>query len=128
MSAQQMAEFSLSWRPLDYLDVQWLKLPRFALSALRGFSGMAKGEAIEHLFDERLRSMPVGDTPIDLKTIVYDMDLGRVEYFGTRETPELTLGQLVRVAIALPLFIEAVPFTSTSTSTAASSSCGPRSR
>ena len=38
------------------------------------------------------------------------MDLGRVEYFGTRETPELTMGQLVRVAIALPLFIEAVPF------------------
>lgn len=110
MSAQQMAEFSLSWRPLDYLDVQWLKLPRFALSALRGFSGVAKGEAIEHLFDERLRSMPVGDTPIDLKTIVYNMDLGRVEYFGTRETPELTLGQLVRVAIALPLFIEAVSF------------------
>ncbi len=42
-----MAEFSLSWRPEDYLDIQWLSLPRFALSALRGFTGLAKGEAIE---------------------------------------------------------------------------------
>jgi NTE family protein len=110
LSAQQIAGFSLAWRPQDYLDVQWLKLPRFALSALRGFSGLAKGEAIESLLDLRLRTMHVGETPIPLKTIVYNMDLGRVEYFGTRETPELTIGKLVRIAIALPLFIEAVPF------------------
>ena len=58
-----MAEFSLSWRPEDYLDIQWLKLPRFALSALRGFTGLAKGEAIEHLFDARLARMRVRRDP-----------------------------------------------------------------
>ena len=51
MSSDEMAEFSLSWRPEDYLDIQWLGLPRFALSAMRGFTGLAKGEAIERLFD-----------------------------------------------------------------------------
>ncbi len=109
MSAQEMAEFSLSWRPEDYLDIQWLKLPRFALSALRGFTGLAKGEAVEQLFDRRVRGMACGETPIPIKTIVYNMDLGRVEYFGSRETPDITIGHLVRVAIALPLFIESVP-------------------
>ena len=59
MSAQEMAEFSLRWKPEDYLDVQWHKLPRFALSALRGFTGLAKGEAVEQLFDERVRGMRV---------------------------------------------------------------------
>jgi NTE family protein len=108
MSAQEMAEFSLSWEPEDYLDIQWLKLPRFALSALRGFTGLAKGEAIEQLFDERVSAMRCGDTPIPIRTIVYNMDLGRVEYFGTDETPDVTVGHLVRVAIALPLFIESV--------------------
>ena len=82
MSADEMADFSLSWRPEDYLDIQWLKLPRFALSALRGFTGLAKGEAIERLFDTRLSGMPCGETPIPITTIVYNMDLGRVEYFG----------------------------------------------
>jgi NTE family protein len=109
LSAEEMAEFSLSWKPEDYLDMQWLKLPRFALSALRGFTGIAKGEAIERLFDERVAGMRCGEAPIPIKTIVYNMDLGRVEYFGTAETPDVTIGHLVRVAIALPLFIESVP-------------------
>ncbi|MCD6726900.1 MAG: patatin-like phospholipase family protein [Solirubrobacteraceae bacterium] len=108
MSAHEMADFSLAWRPEDYLDIQWRRLPRFALSALRGFTGIAKGEAVEHLLDERLRSLPVGETPIPITTIVFNMDLGQVRYFGSRRTPDLTLGKLVRIAIALPLFIEAV--------------------
>src|SRR5438046_5332661 len=37
LSAQEMAEFSLSWRPQDYLDIQSTILPRFARSAIRGF-------------------------------------------------------------------------------------------
>jgi NTE family protein len=108
MSAQEMAEFSLSWNPEDYMDIQWLKLPRFALSAMRGFTGLAKGEAIEQLFDQRLVGMTCGDTPIPITTIVYNMDLGTLEYFGSTRTPEVPLGHLVRVAIALPLFIESV--------------------
>jgi hypothetical protein len=36
------------------------------------------------------------------------MDLGEVDYFGSARTPEMTVGQLVRIGIALPLFIEAV--------------------
>jgi NTE family protein len=109
MSAQQMAEFSLDWRPEDYLDIQWAKLPRFALSALRGFTGIAKGEAIERLLDDRLAGMTAAETPIPFTSIVWNMDLGRIEYFGSRETPEVTMGELVRIAIALPLFVEAVP-------------------
>jgi NTE family protein len=108
LSAHDMAEFSLSWRAEDYLDIQWAKLPRFVLSALRGFTGLAKGEAIEHLFDSTLVDLRVGDTPIPFTTIVYNMDLGNVEWFGSERTPDLTLGELVRIAIALPLFIESV--------------------
>lgn len=109
MTAHEIAAFSLSWRPEDYLDIQWRGLPRFALSALRGFTGLAKGAAIEHLFDDRLRGMPVGDTRFPISTIVYNIDLNRVEYFGSEETPQLSMGELVRIAIALPVFIEAVP-------------------
>lgn len=109
MSAQEMADFSLSWRAEDYLDIQWARIPRFALSALKGFTGLMKGQALEHLFNERLWSMRVGDTAFPMSSIVYNMDLGRVEYFGTERTPELTIGELVRIAVALPVFIESVP-------------------
>lgn len=109
MEAQEMAEFSLLWRPEDYLDVQWLKLPGFLLSALRGFTGLAKGEAIEQLFDARLYGRTADALDIPIATIVWNMDLGRLEYFGSAETPGLPVGELVRTAIALPLFVEAVP-------------------
>jgi NTE family protein len=108
LSAQEMADFSLSWRLEDYLDIQWTKLPRFALSALRGFTGVAKGAAIESTFDERFGPLTAGEFAIPLSAIVFDMDRGRVDYFGTETKPELTIGRLVRIAIALPAFIEAV--------------------
>lgn len=108
LSSQEMIDFSLSWRPQDYLDIQWTSLPRFALKALRGFTGLAKGEALEQLFDRRLWHMSAGETDIPFHTVVYNMDRGRVRYFGSDETPDLTLGELVRIAVALPLFVEAV--------------------
>ena len=108
MTADEMADFSLAWRPQDYLDVQWVRLPRFALSALRGFTGLAKGEALERLFDRRLWRMHAGETDVAFHTAVYNMDRGRLEQFGSATTPDLTLGELVRVAVALPLMVEAV--------------------
>src|ERR687885_700501 len=97
MTADEMAEFSLAWRPQDYLDIQWARLPRFALSAMRGFAGLGKGEALERLFDRRVWA-----------TIAYNLDRGRLEQLGSATTPELTLGELVRIAVALPVVVEAV--------------------
>ncbi|HET8953232.1 MAG TPA: patatin-like phospholipase family protein [Solirubrobacteraceae bacterium] len=108
LSAREMAAFSLSWRLEDYLDIQWAKVPRYAVSALRGFTGLAKGEAIERTFEERFGVLTAGDLRIPLTSIVYDMDRGEVDYFGTATQPGLRIGRLVRIAIALPAFIEAV--------------------
>jgi NTE family protein len=108
MTAQEMADFSLSWRPQDYLDRGWTRAPRLVLSALRGFNGVAKGDALERLFDRRLWRMSAGETDIPLHTVVYNMDRGLVEHFGSADTPDLMLGELVRIAIALPLLVEAV--------------------
>jgi NTE family protein len=108
LSAEEMADFSLAWHLEDYLDIQWAKLPGYAVSALRGFTGIAKGEAIERTFTERFGTLTAGELEIPLMSIVYDMDRGRVEYFGTVSKPTLPLGRLVRIAIALPVFIESV--------------------
>jgi predicted acylesterase/phospholipase RssA len=108
LSAQEMADFVLSWQPERYLDPQWLRLPRFALAALRGFTGAMKGEAVERLFNDRFPGLTVGELQIPLSTIVYNTDLGLVEYFGTHTTPEVPIGRLVRITIALPVFIESV--------------------
>ena len=108
MTADEMAEFSLSWHLEDYLDVQWAKVPRYALAALKNFTGLAKGEAIQRTFDERFGDLRAGDFKIPLTSIVLDLDRGVVDYFGSDSKPDLTIGRLVRIAIALPVFIESV--------------------
>ena len=108
MSAQEMADFSVSWHLEDYLDIQWAKVPRYVVSALKGFTGLAKGEAIQRTFDERFGGLTAGELSIPLVSIVYDMDRGLVDYFGSLSKPDLTVGRLVRIAIALPVMIESV--------------------
>jgi predicted acylesterase/phospholipase RssA len=108
LSAQEMADFVLSWQPERYLGPQWLRLPRFAVAVLRGFTGAIKGEAVERLFNERFNGLTAGELAIPLATIVYNTDLGLIEYFGTHSTPEVPIGRLVRITIALPAFIESV--------------------
>jgi NTE family protein len=108
MSAQEMSDFSLSWQLEDYLDIQWAKLPRYVLAALRDFTGIAKGDAIERTYTERFGHLTAVEFEIPFSSIVYDMDRGTVDYFGTATTPHLEIGRLVRIAIALPVFIESV--------------------
>ena len=100
LSAREMAEFSLSWRPQDYLGIQWARAPRAALAAARGFSGIAKGRAVETLFDRRLWHMTAGETEFELRTLVYNLSRRRLEVFGSEQTPELRLGELARIAVA----------------------------
>lgn len=102
LSAREMADFSLSWRPEDYLGIQWARAPRVALAAARGFSGVAKGRALETLFDRRLWHMTAGETEFPLRTLVYNLSRSRLEIFGTDQTPDLRLGELARIAMARP--------------------------
>ena len=108
LTAQEMVDQSLNWQPEDYLDIQWTRIPRFALAAMRGFTGLAKGEAIEKLFDRQLWHMTLGETPVPIYSEVYNIDLNRLEMFGSKLTPDLTIAELVRIAIALPMLVESV--------------------
>jgi predicted acylesterase/phospholipase RssA len=107
-SAEEMAAHALAWRPEPHLGVQWTGVPRFAVSALRGFSGLARYDALEALFDRRTWRMSVGSTEIPFRTLAYDLDARAFEWLGTEATPELTLGELARVAVALPRKSDAV--------------------
>src|SRR3954447_7486410 len=102
LSAREMADFSLSWQPQDYLGIQWARAPRAAVAAARGFTGIAKGRALENLFDQRLWHMTAGETEFPLRTLVYNLGRRRLESFGSEQTPDLRLGELARIAMARP--------------------------
>jgi hypothetical protein len=107
-SAEDMVASALAWRPESHLGVQWVGLPRLTLSAVRGFTGLAKTQALEALFDRRTWRMSAGSTEIPFRVLAYDLEARSFEFLGTETTPELTLGELVRVATALPRESDAV--------------------
>jgi NTE family protein len=108
MTAEEMADRSLSWAPEYELGVQWLGLPRLAVSALRGFSGLPKAAALEQLFDRRVWRMSAGATEVPLHTMAWDVDDRQLVTLGSETTPELTLGELARIAVAEPRRDDAV--------------------
>jgi NTE family protein len=50
----------------------------------------------------------LGDTRIRFSMPAWNIDLNRVETFGTKATPDLPVAVAMRVAISIPLFVEPV--------------------
>ncbi len=71
----------------------------------RGFTGLLDTAAIEQLYAGRLGQVTVGELPIPFYANIWDMDHNRLLYLGTRTRPGITLAQVVRAAVTLPLFM-----------------------
>jgi predicted acylesterase/phospholipase RssA len=108
LGSEQIADLALRWRPQDHLGTRWAGVPRFAAAALRGFAGPPTAEALEALFDRRTWRTSCGSLDIALHTPVYELDHGLLHWFGTAETPDLTVGELARIAVAGPARTDAV--------------------
>lgn len=110
LSADKVADFTLGLLPKDYVDVDWPRLLRAALTMGRGFAGIMPGDAIEDAYRRLLGDMTLGDLPVPAYAPVWNVEQNRVEYIGPRTYPELPVARAVHMAIALPLFIQPVEF------------------
>ena len=106
--ADEVAEFLLGFQPEDYVDVDWRTLASLVPTAARGFAGVIRGERIEATYRRLLGDMRLGDLPIPAYVPVWSVEQNRLDYLGPRTHPDLAVARAVRMAIALPLFIEPV--------------------
>lgn len=109
-SAEEVAEFTLSLRPRDYIDVDWGALATLLPQLGRGFTGIINGEAVERAYHGWLSDMTLGDLAIPAYAPVWNVDHNKLEYIGTRTHPRLPVARAVRMAIALPLFVKPVRY------------------
>lgn len=109
MPADEVATFVLGLRPRDYIDVDVAGMLRVPLQAGRGFSGVLRGEAVEAAYRGLLGDMRLADLPIPVYAPIWDVDHNRLRHIGPDTDPDLPVARAVRMAIALPLFIQAVP-------------------
>ncbi len=110
ISAEKVAAFTLGLLPQDYVDLDWGRLLRLALTAGRGFAGIIGGDAIEDTYRRLVGDITLGDMPIPAYAPIWNVEQNRIEFIGPRTYPELPVARAVHMAIALPLFIQPVEF------------------
>lgn len=106
--AREVARFTTGLRPSDYLDPDWPALLTMAPRLARGFAGALKGDAVEATYRSLLGDMTLGEMPVPCYAPIWNLEENRIEYLGSRTHPDMTVAHAVRMAIALPLFVDAV--------------------
>ena len=109
MPPDAVATFLLGLRPRDYVDLDLPGLLALPLRAARGFSGLLRGEAVEAVFRDLLGDLPLGELPTPAFAPVWDIEHNRLTYLGPDTHPDLPVARAIRMAVALPLFVQAVP-------------------
>ncbi len=107
--AAEVADFTLSLRPDDYVDVDWTTLAQLGPRLARGFAGIIRGDRIEATYRTLLGDRTLGELAIPAYAPIWNIETNRVEYLGPRTYPDLPIAHAVRMAISLPLFVEPVP-------------------
>jgi NTE family protein len=108
LDAAAVARFWLTLPRSGYVDPGWRSLLRAAGAGFRGWGGLLSGDALEHSFRDLLGDRRLGETEIPFSAVVWNIDLNRVEYIGTRSTPEMPVALAARVGISIPIFVEPV--------------------
>lgn len=108
-SADAVATFVLGLRPRDYVDLDVRGLVALSATAARGFSGLLRGAAIENAYRDLLGDLRLGELAIPAYAPVWEVEHNRLAYLGPETHPDLPVARAVRMAIALPLFVQAVP-------------------
>jgi NTE family protein len=109
LDSEAVARFWLTLPRRSYLDPDWVSLAKSAGRALGGWAGLVRGEALERSIRELVGDQRLGDTRIPFSMPAWNVDLNRIEFFGTRQTPDLPVARAVRTAISIPIFVEPVP-------------------
>jgi NTE family protein len=108
LPAEEVAEFTLSLRTEDYVDVNWPGLASVLIAGGRGFARMVLGERIEQTYRRLVGDMTLGELPIPCYAPIWNIEENRLEYAGPRTHPDLPVARVIRAAIAIPLFIDPV--------------------
>lgn len=106
--ADEVAGFTLSLRPEDYLDIDWPLLARLVPTSGRGFAGFVRGDRVEATYRRLLGDRTLADLRIPTYAPIWNIETNRLDYVGPRTYPDMPVAHAVRMAISAPLFLEPV--------------------
>jgi NTE family protein len=110
LPTQDVADALLRLRPTDYLDPDWRRLALAPARLGRGWAALMRGEAVEATFADLLGDVTLGELPVPVWFPVWNIEDNRLRYLSSVDDPDLPAARAVRMAIALPLAFDPVPY------------------
>jgi NTE family protein len=109
MSPDEVAEFTASMRPADYIDVGWREIAALGPTLARGWCGILRGDKLEAFYRARFGGLTLAQLRTPTYAPVWNVEHNRLDYIGPRTHPDLPVARAVRMAVSLPLLIQPVP-------------------
>jgi NTE family protein len=108
MSPTEVAEFTASMEPRDYIDIGWREIALLAPTLGRGWAGLIRGNKLEAFYRRQLGDLTLGQLKIPTYAPIWNVEHNRLEYLGPRTYPDLPVARAIRMAVSLPLFVQPV--------------------
>ena len=108
MSADEVAELTASVRPSDYIDIGWREIAALVPTLARGWSGILHGDKLEAFYRKHLGDLTLAQLRTPTYAPIWNVEHNRLDFIGPRTYPDMTVAHAIRMAVSMPLFIQAV--------------------
>jgi len=108
MTPDEVAEFTASIRPEDYVDIGWREIAAFVPTLGRGWCGLLRGDKLEAFYRGQLGDLTLAQLRTPTYAPVWNIEHNRLDFVGPRTHPDMPVAHAIRMAVSLPLFIQPV--------------------
>jgi NTE family protein len=108
MPPDEAAELTASMRPGDYIDVGWREIAALAPTLARGWCGIVRGDRLEAFYRRHFGDLTLAQLRTPTYAPIWNVEHNRLDYLGPRTYPDMPVARAIRMAVALPLFIQPV--------------------
>jgi len=108
MSPDEVAEFTASMRPGDYIDVGWHEIAALVPTLARGWCGVLRGDKLEAFYRARFGGLTLAQLRTPTYAPIWNVEHNCLDFIGPRTHPDMPVARAVRMAVSLPLFIQPV--------------------
>jgi len=108
MSPDEAAELTASMRPGDYIDAGWREIVALVPTLARGWCGILRGDKLEAFYRGHFGDLTLAQLRTPTYAPIWNVERNRLDFIGPRTHPDMPVAHAIRMAVALPLFVQPV--------------------
>jgi len=108
MPPEEVAEFTASVRPGDYVDLGWRDMAALVPTMARGWAGVVRGDKLEAFYRGQLGDLTLANMRTPTYAPIWNVERNRLDFLGPRTYPDMPVARAIRMAVSMPLFLQPV--------------------